>query len=233
MYELIDGAIYFPSLKLLALSDLHVGYEADLRRKGMRFPAKEFPVLERRVKKILAKTMPEKIVINGDFKHEFGRINNDEWRQAKKLMDLMLSYGEVVLIAGNHDVMLGPLAGSKGLKIEKYHIEQDILFMHGDKLPEADVLKEAKTIIIGHQHPAIGITYGARTEVVKCYLKGSYKRKKLIVLPSMFSLTEGADLLKEKIISPFLNKIDNFDVIALIEGEILPFGKVKDIRKLE
>lgn len=230
-YELIGGAIYFPDRKVLAMADLHLGYEAELRRKGVMIPANEFRMLHKRISRILSKTKPKMVVVCGDFKHSFGTITDAEWRQAVKIMELLTRDSEVILITGNHDIMLGPIARVKGFRTENSWKEADILFMHGDKLPLGEE-KGAKTIVIGHQHPAIGISKGARKEVVKCYLVGSWKRRKLIVLPSMFSLSEGSDVLREKIITPFIRQVANLKVFALSGGDILYFGKVSDVRTL-
>ena len=62
--------------------------------------------------------------------------------------------------------------------------------MHGDKLPDDKNLKQTETIIIGHEHPCIGIRNGERLEKIKCYLTGNYKGNKLIVMPSFNFISE-------------------------------------------
>ncbi|HIH13976.1 MAG TPA: hypothetical protein HA224_01850 [Nanoarchaeota archaeon] len=52
--------------------------------------------------------------------------------------------------------------------------------------------------------------------------------KNLIVLPSFNPLKEGVDVLSEKIKSPFIKNLSNFEVFAVAEpGKVLYFGKVK------
>ena len=55
--------------------------------------------------------------------------------------------------------------------------------MHGDKIPDDLMMRDESTIIIGHEHPCIGIRNGERFEKIKCYLKGNYKEKNLILTP--------------------------------------------------
>jgi uncharacterized protein len=103
--------------------------------------------------------------------------------------------------------------------------------MHGDKIPDDLMTKDESTIIIGHEHPCIGIRNGERFEKIKCYLKGSYKEKNLIVMPSFNFVTEGSDILHEKSLSPYLKKrsIGEFEVYGIENFEVLYFGRIKDI----
>ena len=41
-------------------------------------------------------------------------------------------------------------------------------------------------------------------------------------------LTEGTDVLREKLLSPFLNDISDFDVY-IVSDEVMKFGKVKNL----
>jgi hypothetical protein len=58
-------------------------------------------------------------------------------------------------------------------------------------------------------------------------LKGTWKKKELIVMPSFNPLVEGTDIVKEQLLSPFLDKIDDFEVWISRQEEVLNFGKVK------
>ena len=81
----------------------------------------------------------------------------------------------------------------------------------------------------GHEHPAIGIQENARTERFKCFLVGTFKRKKLIVLPSFNLVVEGTDVLKQKKISPFLQgNIKNFDCYIIADKVYKPI-KLKEL----
>ena len=101
------------------------------------------------------------------------------------------------------------------------------MITHGHKIIDADV----DTIIIGHEHPAIGIVSNNRREVFKSYIVSRYKDKELIVLPSMFPLIPGSDLLREKTLSPYINNID--EAIAFLMDDhynIYPGVKIKKLR---
>ena len=104
-----------------------------------------------------------------------------------------------------------------------------ILCLHGDKIPPKELLEGVSTIIIGHEHPAVSIKNGPRAELFKCFLAGKWKRKDLIVVPAFNLVTEGTDIMKEKVLSPFLKgKLRNFNVVVAAD-RLYDFGKVRDL----
>ena len=162
---------------------------------------------------------------------------------------------DIVLVKGNHDTILGPIAKKRNVKVADYVIGQSImdkhikensitiknnkkmkkqskvLIVHGNKIPNKEVLKEVSTIIIGHEHPAVSLKEGPRVEQFKCFLKGKYQGKNLIVQPSFNCIVEGTDLLRDKILSPFLKQnLDNFDVYV-VEDKVYEFGKLRNLRR--
>ena len=92
-------------------------------------------------------------------------------------------------------------------------------------------MKEVSAIIIGHEHPAVSLKDGPRVEQFKCYLKGKYKGKNLIVQPSFNTMVEGTNILRDKILSPFLKQnLGNFNVFV-VEDKVYEFGKMKNLAK--
>jgi hypothetical protein len=134
---------------------------------------------------------------------------------------------EIVLLKGNHDTILGPIAKKRDVKVKEYEKIKDILVVHGDKL--AEKLKGVKTIIIGHEHPAVSLKDGPRVEKYKCFLKGKWKKYNLIVMPSFTPVVEGTDILEEELLSPFLADLDKFNVV-IVADKVYDFGKVKNLK---
>jgi len=227
----IDLALFFDST--LVISDVHIGYEEALNKQGVLVPRLQFGEIVRRVEKIfniLKDKKIERIIINGDLKHEFGTISEQEWRNTLKFIDLLAKHcNEVILIKGNHDNILGPIAKKRNVKVVEEFGVGSILVIHGDKIPGS--FKDYDTVIIGHEHPAVSLKDGPRIEQFKCFLKGKYKGKNLVVQPSFNSMIEGTDILKDSILSPFLKQnLDNFDVYV-VEDKVYEFGKLKGLRK--
>jgi putative SbcD/Mre11-related phosphoesterase len=102
-----------------------------------------------------------------------------------------------------------------------------ILVMHGDKLPNKELLKNTKTIIIGHEHPAVSVREGPREELFKAFLVGKWKGKNLVVQPSFNLVTEGNDVLKEEVLSPLLKgNLKNFNAV-IVSDKLYGFGKLR------
>ena len=228
--KIIGASLIIDAPRILIISDLHLGQEESMRDAGFLFPQNQFKELFQNIKQIMKQTSPKIIVINGDLKHEFRKISRDEWKQISELLLFLKSKAEVILIKGNHDKILEPMAKSTEIKLTDYFFYKDIYICHGDKIPKDTDFKKAKYIIIGHEHPAISLKDGVRVEKYKCFLKGTYEKKTLVVLPAFNPLTEGTDVLKEKLLSPFLDskKIRNFEVY-IYEDKVYYFGKAKDL----
>jgi len=169
-----------------------------------------------------------KIILNGDVKHEFGRISKQEWRDVLRLFDyLEKKCEELIVVKGNHDTILGPLAQKRKLIEVKDWKWKDILVLHGDYEPK----KTAPIILMGHEHPAVSLKEGGKIERYKCFLKGKYKKSILIVQPSFNPLVEGSDVTRNRVLSPLITNVGNMEVFVVDESthNTLPFGKVKNI----
>src|SRR3989344_5495040 len=156
--EIIDLALYLDST--LVISDVHIGYEEALNKQGVLVPRMQFEDIVKRMEAIFSKAKGIKtIIVNGDLKHEFGTISEQEWRNTLKFIDLLLKHAEkVVLIKGNHDSILGPIAKKRKVEVlSHYAIEKlkkgfmkkpsNVLITHGDKIPSKELIDNAGTII--------------------------------------------------------------------------------------
>lgn len=221
--EIIDLALYLKKHKILIIGDLHIGYEEALNKEGILIPRFQFNEIIKRLDKIFKKIKADLIIINGDIKHEFGTISDQEWRHTLKIIDYLSEKGKLILIKGNHDTILGPIANKRDIEIKDFYNIDDITIVHGDKI----IKSLNKIVIIGHEHPAI--SFKGRDDRFKCFLKGKYKKSKLIVMPSFNLVNEGSNVLKEKLLSPYLDNIDNFEVY-IVEDKVYYFGEIKDLR---
>ncbi len=247
--DYFDVAVYVKKYKALLLTDIHIGIEEAMQKSGIHMPLDSYEKVMKRTNRILKyfreKYLFErysKIIILGDLKHEFGKISQTEWSQTLKYLDFLArETKELILLKGNHDNILQPILNKRNLAVKSYEQFGYFLALHGDVLPEEFVRKKLlssyalsriRTIIIGHEHPAISLQHGPRTELYKCFLVGRYKRKELVVMPSLNSLSAGTDILKQQLLSPFLQKnLSAFRVKIVDEktGECIDFGKVSDV----
>lgn len=219
--EIRDLGLYLIKEKILIISDIHVGYEDALNKQGVLIPHVFFKEFLSRLGNMLENV--DTVVINGDFKHQFGGISAAEWKGARELLDV-LKGRKVIIIKGNHDPILGPLV--RELELLPFYKVGDILIAHGD----VTLHEDAKVIIIGHEHCAIGLHEGNRVEKFKCFLKGKYKKAVLLAMPSCNLATEGTDLLRSEKLSPYLQQnLSNFEVF-IVSDKVYAFGKVKELQ---
>jgi len=230
--EIRGKALWLAKQKVLIIADLHIGYEEALIEEGILVPRFRLEEMKQEIVELL-KLKPRIVVINGDLKHEFGEISKQEWQETLEILDILLKEArKVVLIRGNHDTILEPIARKKRLKVVDYYCVNDICVLHGHKilLDKEIYSKKIKTIVIGHEHCAVSIREGVKQELYKCFLKGKWHGKNLVVMPSFFSIYEGSDVRKEKLLSPFLNEKDikNFKVFVLGD-KAYNFGELRRI----
>ncbi len=235
-FEFIDKTLYFPKDKILVIADLHIGYEESLNEKGIFIPRSQFKETVKDLKKILRKIKSKKlkkIIILGDLKHEFGKISRQEWREVGKILDIFKDKSEkIVLVKGNHDTILEPIAERKDVEIKNYYVFKEFCFLHGHKLFENCLNKKIKIIILGHRHPAVMLSDKYKREKYKCFLVGKWKNKKIIILPSFFPIIEGSDIVNYGENKLFIKEkcLKNFEVfIPISEKEVYRFGKLKTI----
>lgn len=223
----------------LILGDVHMGYEEAINKSGVLIPRRQYAetisLLEQTFAELKKYKMPvDKVIINGDLKHEFGTISETEWRNTLGIIDFLSKHCKnIVLIKGNHDKILGPIAKKRNVSVKEFEVVGDVFVCHGDYITDKSELKKAKVLVIGHEHPSVVLRQGGRTEKYKCFLAGKWKEKDLIVMPSFNTTVEGSDVLKDELLSPFLTDISSFEVFVSGYGEILDFGTVNKLRALE
>ncbi len=233
-FKFIGKALFFPEEKILAISDLHIGFEATLNEAGIFLPRRQFKETLSELKKIFERAEEvNEVIVLGDLKHEFGSISRQEWDETLKILEYLSGYaGKIILIKGNHDTILEPIVKLKRLNIKDVYVQKNICFLHGHKaFPECDE-KKIKTLVMGHKHPAITIREGAKSETYKCFLVGNYKGKEIIILPSFFPFIEGSNMIIGDTNLAFNFKLKKFEAFVLEGEKVYDFGKVKEIGKL-
>jgi len=234
--------------EILVLGDFHMGYEDILAGKGV-FPRTQLKTTIEKLNDIfwnlnLKAVRLKQIIICGDLKHEFWEISDAEWRETTKILDYLVDKcKDIILIRGNHDKILGPITGKRGVKLKEYYKIKGICFLHGHELYE-NCLGGVDILIMAHLHPAISISDEYKYEKYKCFLRGKWKRKRVYILPSFSEVNIGYDLIRKddkirnkKNKKDFLiipeDKLKNFEIIIYNNKEKTEynFGKLKKLAK--
>ena len=239
--EAVDLTLHLPSHQTLAIADVHLGYEADLIREGTLVPRRHFDDLTTRLARafehlgISGENRYTRIIVNGDLSHQFGYLTFRELEESSALLKFLRDYFiEVIVLEGNHDGDLKPLHNhDQQVYVAGSYKLGDTFFLHGDEVPD-EFDAEIKTLVIGHEHPAIGLRdrVTGRVEQYKCFIKGHFQERDLLVLPSINPLHQGTDLTRERTLSPFLDEkeINQFSVFPVSdEGNCYRFGLLGDL----
>jgi len=235
----IDKAIFFQEQGILAIGDLHIGYEHSLRESGIQIPETQLKDTIENLNKIIyeikkRKYKLKKIIFLGDIKHYFGY----EWKERvyfNKILDFLREHvkdKDIILIKGNHDKF-----DFSGKKMKNYYFNKSLMFLHGHINFPQIFEKRVKTIVMGHLHPSIILSdkQNIKREKYKCFLVGNYKRKEVIVLPSFIGIIEGSAVNEQRYghndfsMIPHKN-ILKFNVFVIgKDKEILDFGMVRKL----
>ncbi len=227
-FHAIDLAVYVPTDDCLILGDLQLGMEEQYNNQGIFLPRFNYREVKQHLQKIFETHNKVKTVfLNGDIKHGFGNASNQEWREVINLLEYLSEHAEkIVIIKGNHDIAIEPIARFAKVKLEKNGVlleKTNTYVCHGHELPNDEKYENASTIIIGHDHPAIELKDGATRQKYKCFLVGNYENKRIIVLPSFNFAAPGSDP-REGALSPFLQKNLNHFRAWLVEDNVYDFG---------
>jgi uncharacterized protein len=231
---LYDHFVFLTNHKVLILGDLHFGYEEALHQQGVLIPKTNFRLLTEKVTRALDVFKPRSIILNGDVLHEFGSIPRGVWGNVEHFLRFLLTYGNVIIVRGNHDTMIMPIAEQLGIAVCREYCSADkkILVTHGDIFHTSARHKKTEMIIVGHEHPAVSLHDGVRTETYKCFLVGHLEKSLLIVMPSFNFLNGGIDFSLEGPIGPYLKKVVMGRMkVFVIEDEIYAFGTLSKLQK--
>src|SRR3989338_7441610 len=220
-----DLCLYLEKSRALVVADLHLGYEEMLNNQGVMIPRVNYNEIKKRIERSFAELKAKRkkielIIVNGDLKHEFGVPSQQEWKEVLDMLEFLQAHcGEIILIKGNHDNILGPIARWSGIKIvnEFFAEKENALIIHGNEAIDenSENFKNSKSIIIAHEHCAITLREGAKSEKYRCFLRGDYDGKILIVQPAISAIAEGSDVSRQMPLSPFLQQdLTGFEVFA-------------------
>ncbi|HEY5606399.1 MAG TPA: metallophosphoesterase, partial [Thermoplasmata archaeon] len=112
-----DYAVFLREERALVISDLHLGFEGALAEQGVSIPRFQRKVILERLGAMLDRVKAEKVVIAGDFKHEFSKNLVDEWVEVKQVLRFLKERVTPVLVRGNHDNYLATILGDLRLSL--------------------------------------------------------------------------------------------------------------------
>src|SRR3989344_4750256 len=189
----------------IVVGDLHLGYEEALNKAGIFVSRKMFVEMIEYFDKFFDRVgKVEEIVLLGDVKHDFGSILRQEWEDTLNLVKYFKQKSKkVIIIKGNHDKIVEPLAKKGDVKVVDYYIDGEICFIHGERDLE---------------------------EKYKCFLSGKYEGKEIVIVPSFIEHNEGSDPREHDLGLAWNFQLEKFKVRVI--GENLQVFEFGNLRKL-
>ena len=172
-------ALFLPGTKELLICDIHLGKAEYFQQNGIPLTNNSDKNNFKRMKTIVKKYKPEKLIILGDLFHS--KYSIDETLQ-KKIEDLPgLLNIKVELIRGNHDAG----CNIKNIKIYDIKKTKNITFSH-----EPINLSGNKTLnICGHYHPKLFLKSNGDKLSFRCFAMDT--KENTLYLPAFGDLTGG------------------------------------------
>jgi putative SbcD/Mre11-related phosphoesterase len=142
--------------RVVVVGDLHIGWEVTLAQQGIHIPSQTDKMLSR-LKVIVEKEKPTRLLMLGDVKHSVTAAELEEWRDVPEFFEALLKLvPSIQVILGNHDGNLEPLTPSQVelLPATGVALWKRFGLIHGHAWPTPEVLG-CETLILGHLHPAV------------------------------------------------------------------------------
>ncbi len=172
-------ALFLPKKKELLICDIHLGKAEYFQQNGIPLTNNSDEDNFKRIKNIVKKYNPEKLVILGDLFHSKYSIGKTLKKKVENLPKLLKT--DVELVLGNHDVDCN-IRNIEIFGIKKY---KNITFSH-----EPLNLKDNKILnICGHYHPKLYLKNNGDKLSFRCFAMDM--KKNILYLPAFGDLTGG------------------------------------------
>ena len=172
-------ALFIPETKELLICDIHLGKAEYFQQNGIPLTNNSDENNFARIKKIVKRYSPEKLIILGDLFHSKYSIDKTLKKKVEDLPELIKTNVELVL--GNHDVG----CDIKNIKIFDIRKTKNIIFSH-----EPVNLDYNKILnICGHYHPKIHLKNNGDKLSFRCFAMDN--NKNVLYLPAFGDLTGG------------------------------------------
>jgi putative SbcD/Mre11-related phosphoesterase len=222
--------------KYIAVSDLHIGLEAELGNKGITVKPNLVSDMVNELSGLVESEKADAIVLLGDVKHTVGSISKQEWDDIPAFFRQLAAKADVYLVPGNHDGNIRHLvpdsvnvASAKGMALD------DTLLVHGHSMP-SDLRSSVRRIVMGHIHPVFlkkeSVIHGQRVwlylQVKKEALFSEQGLVDIVVVPSFNQyLYATGEKYYHKSISPIISRVVNYDggvqkcLVATLDGSVV------------
>jgi putative SbcD/Mre11-related phosphoesterase len=141
--------------RVLAVADLHIGWEVALAERGVHVPSQTAKMLDKMLQ-LIKLCKPTSLIFLGDVKHAIAKVAMEEWRDIPDFFEtISKKVPNIQVIPGNHDGNLTPLL-PKTVEIlpSKGAVFHDVGFFHGHAWLAPQLLG-CRNLVTAHVHPMV------------------------------------------------------------------------------
>ncbi|MBI4362983.1 MAG: metallophosphoesterase [Euryarchaeota archaeon] len=136
---------------VVVIADIHLGLEAEKRRRGVRIPSQTDRLLGA-LRGAVEEAGARRVVMLGDVKHTVGGSSWMERREVPRFFASLRERVPVEIVPGNHDGLLRDLLGDTvAIHPMSGALIDGVGYLHGHTWPAPGLLK-APALILGHDH---------------------------------------------------------------------------------
>ena len=202
-----SGGVFIRNTKTLIISDLHFGKSLSMSRNGNFVPPYDIKETLVKLKKLVLKYNPSKIISLGDNFHDNFSILNLSNNDLKEIRSLTRKIN-FIWISGNHDNKM--LFKEKvGGQFYNNLTEKPFNYSHMKKIENFSLYQFS-----GHFHPKISLVINNSKFNYKCFVLG----KNFCILPAFGHYTGGLDV-KSKILKKVI--ADKAELIVLGKNKMI------------
>lgn len=189
-----SGAMFWPEMNILFISDVHLGKVMHFRKNGIALPPNSVYGNFKQLTNVVNKFRPKTVIFLGDLFHS---SINTEWHLFEdwtKSID-----AKIVLIAGNHDIISPQKYIDINVSVTSELILNNFLLTH---VPHE---RQGYFNFCGHIHPGVRLRgFGRQTLNLSCF----FRRTNQLILPAFGEFT-----------GKFILQPENSDIVYAITKE--------------
>lgn len=175
------GALYFPALDLLAVSDLHLEKGSSFARRGVLLPPYDTAATLRNLQDVIAHYEPATVISLGDSFHD--TEGSDRMPAPfREQIETMAAGRDWYWVTGNHDPL--PPRGLPGETVDEITVE-GLVFRHE---PSAGATEGE---VAGHLHPCARIVQRGRSLRRRCFASDGRR----MIMPAFGAFTGSLNVL--------------------------------------
>jgi len=212
--------------RLLVVSDLHFGIEADLAAHGLHFASRSAERLERMLR-VVETADPDLLILLGDIKHSIPSLTRQEYHELPGILEKLRSRIPLVVFPGNHDIGIERFIRESELRPREGAIIDGVAFLHGHMYPAPNLY--GNLIVIGHHHPLLAL----RDEIGCALQEPAYIRAGLKCGAGEISVP--ADLIEKTrlLFMPAFNELAGYDITKIVRDPFSPLSRCMERESAE